>query len=663
MTRLHIDVETHSQIDLRKVGSSRYAQDPSTDVTCVCWAVDDGPVRRWIPSTNPKPPVELMSVALSVLSEDTVEVHAWNAKFEHDIWVYILAPRYGIALPAPNQWHCTMAQASYWGLPAKLEVAGPALGIPFNLQKYATAHRLMLQMSRPRGWARKLGYAGVIAVPVWWHKTDPDKLQRLVEYCEQDVEAERAIHDATSALPGFERNIWLLDQRMNHRGIAVDIEFAETMRSLAAAATFDLNREMRTLTQGQVTSITQVNKLLPFVQSHGMPGLKDLRKETIESLADPEGDVAEQALALRRDGAKTSVAKLDAMLAAVEPDNRLRGSLRYYGTRTGRWSGAGGARVQLHNLPRGTLKNPLEACQDIIDGQSPDYLRKFHGRLLDVVSSCLRGCFVASPGKTLVAGDFSQIEARMLAWLAGQDDVLKIFADGHDIYTYDANKLGSTNRQLGKTFRLGAGYGTGVAKIIAIARGYGVALSVTQAQNNIWKWRSDNPKILELWADLDRGVRRMVMARPGTQRMISSRIGAARTTGGVALILPSARWLIYRNARIEVDPDDGRDSLVYDGINPYTNQWGAIRTWGSKLAADVTQGSARDIMATALFYLANVGLDPLLSVHDEIIAEIDEADGAEGLKVMLNVMKEVPLWATGLPVEAAGWYGPRYHKA
>jgi DNA polymerase bacteriophage-type len=262
-----------------------------------------------------------------------------------------------------------------------------------------------------------------------------------------------------------------------------------------------------------------------------------------------------------------------------------------------------------------------------------------------------------------VAGDFSQIEARMLAWLAGQDDVLKIFADGHDVYTYDANKLGSTNRQLGKTFRLGAGYGTGVAKIIAIARGYGVTLTLTEAQALIWKWRSDNPYILQLWRDLDLGMRRIIACPPGTRRLISRRIGAVRTTGGVALVLPSGRWLIYRNARVELDPDDGRDSIVYDGISPYTNQWGPIRTWGSKLTADATQGAARDVMARAMTELDGLGgIALLLSVHDELIGEIDEAYGEEGLRTMMFTMRDPPPWAIDLPVAAAGWHGPRYHK-
>jgi len=648
MTRLHLDFETHSLADLRKLGSSAYSQYPSTDVTCMAWAIDDGQVFIWQPG-------EYLSAVLLQALSGRCEVHAWNAKFERDIWDNIMVPEYGAPEIMPRQWHCTMARANYWGLPAKLELAGAALGLPINQQKLASARQLMLQLARPRsvdasGW------------PTWWHKTDPAKLDMLTAYCVQDVEAERAIYKRTSDLPPRERLLWLIDQDMNRRGIAVDAPFTSKMRGIATAAKLDIDRELSVLTSGQVIGINQQAKLLEFVQNNGMPGLGDLRKDTIEPLADPYGDTAEQALALRRDGAKTSTAKLNAMLGALEADGRLRGSLRYYGTRTGRWSGTGGAKVQLHNLPRGTLKDPLTACQDVIDDMPVDFLNKFHGRTLDVVSSCLRGCFVAGPGKHLVVSDLSQIEARLLAWLAGQQDVLDVFASGQDVYTYDAHKLGSNNRQLGKTFRLGAGYGTGVAKIIAIAKGYGVSLSVTQAQQLIYQWRNDNRQIVGLWSDLEKGFRYAIGATLGRYFAINRWLKMIHTTGGVAIILPSGRWLIYRNARWVTDPDTGEDQMVYDGVDRYTNQWGPIRVWGSKLAADVTQATARDVMAENMIELDDE-IDLILSVHDELIAEVDEDLSEPALGLMLEVMRLAPLWAPSLPVWAEGWRGPRYHKA
>jgi len=649
MTRLHLDFETHSEADLRKIGSSAYSRDPSTDVTCLAWAVDDGPVKLWIPGENYDVP------NTEILAYENVEIHAWNSRFERDIWDNILVKRYGWPKIEPHQWHCTMARANYWGLPAKLELAGNALGLPLNLQKLANARQLMLQMARPRSYDASNR-------PVWWHDTDLIKLRMLADYCVQDVEAERAIHKHTSDLPPRERALWLIDQDMNRRGITVDKRFAVAMRSIATAAKLDIDRELAGLTGGTVTGVNQQAKLLEFVQNNGMPGLTDLKKDTIEPLADPYGDVAEQALALRRDGAKTSTAKLNAMLDALEPDCRLRGSLRYYGTRTGRWSGTGGAKVQLQNLPRGVLKDPLTACQDILDDMPVDFLNKWHGRTLDVVSSCLRGCFVAAPGKNLVVADLSQIEARMLAWLAGQDDVLAVFRSGQDIYSYDARKMGSPNRQLGKTFRLGAGYGTGVAKIIAIARGYGVDLAPAVAQQLIYSWRRDNPKIVGLWADLERAFRIAISQPAGSHFDINKWLKILRTTGGIAIVLPSGRWLIYRNARWITDDETGEDQMVYDGVDRYTNQWGPIRVWGSKLAADVTQAAARDVMAEDMLELDGY-VDLILSVHDELIAEADREYSGETLDNMLDVMRTPPGWAPGLPVWAEGWHGPRYHKA
>jgi DNA polymerase len=648
------DIESTSVADLRRTGVHAYAEaqtpggEPQTHIICVAWAKGGDDPELWFPG-EPVPQAIIDHAAAGG------RFAGWNVGFDATMWLTILTPRHGWPqVRFPEQFECTMARATYWGCPASLDVAGRALGL--NITKDKAGHALMLQMARPRSF-------DPFGRPVWWHVTDPAKRMRLANYCVVDVESERAVARALPPLPPRERAIWELDQRMNARGVRVDTCLVSAMTGVADRAQRDITQRLKALTSGEVTSTNQVAALTGWLQKNGL-FIPNLQKGTVaDTLKHAPRGIARDALALRAEGSKASTAKLTAFTEAVCIDERVRGMLRYYGAgRTGRWSGAGGAKVQPQNLPRGSIKDVMLAIRMILAGAPLDHIEAlFEDSVLGVVASCLRGCFIASDGHLLVCADFAQIEARVIAWLAGQQDILDVFASGEDVYVYTAQGIGSSSRTLGKVCVLGLGFGMGAPKFQATAATYGLALDAEFAESTVYAWRDKNRRIVSFWYDLDRAMRECIEAPFGT-RTRAGRIVFIRGNDGVGMQLPSGRLLIYRNARIEYDPYTGRDAITFDGISQTTKQWGAIRTYGGKLAENCTQAVARDVMADAMLALDARGQNLLLSVHDELIGEAPKADAQRTLGEMLAVMRTAPTWAPGLPVGAEGWIGPRYRK-
>ena len=648
-----IDFESSSTVDLRRTGSSRYAQDATTRILCLAWAIDHDPVDIWQPETR-RIPAQLHDHILH-----GGEVHAFNAGFEIDIWTHTLSHLHpGIIQPRPEQWFCTQARAVYWGLPANLADACLIARTTHQIDPGKNAR--MLRMARPRGLAAD-------GTPRWWDREEPERLDELMVDCVNDVEAERELHFSLPDPPARERKIWLLDRKMNRRGIAVDLTLARKLQNLAMLAKDDANQELRKVTGGAVGRATQTADLLAFVRQT-MPEVENLRRETLDdlvgNLALPSDDPALRALQLRREVANASPAKIDAMFAAVDPDGRVRGSLKYYGAaRTGRWSGAGGTKVQLQNLPRGTISNIPLAIDLILKNTPAGHLDMlFEGSTMGIVASCLRGCFIAGPGEQMIAMDFSQIEARVIAWLAGQQDLLDVFRNSEDVYVYAAKRIGSTSRLLGKIVTLALGYGMGWMKFIATAKTYGLIIDESFARQTVTAWRSSNSEIVQYWYGLENAFRDAIQSPPGKE-IIFGCLALRRGLAGVAIELPSGRLLVYRDVRL-VDEDPAfRPSIVYAGIHQKTKQWDTtIRTYSGKLCENVTQAIARDVMADALLLADNAGLDLALSNHDEVIA-LALAPGTSVARVVLShIMNTPPPWAPGLPVAAAGWIGSRYQK-
>jgi hypothetical protein len=443
---LHLDLETRSTVDLKVAGPWVYAQHPSTDLWCACWAIGDGPIQTWRPGDPPPSPlVEHVTAGHPLVAHNAMA-------FERVIWRHILAPRYGWPEPALEQWHCTAALAAAMALPRSLNEAARALGLP--VQKDMGGHRLMLQMARPR----LIEPDGRI---IWW--AIPDKVRRLIAYCRQDVEVERALHRRLRPLSDEERELFLLDARINERGVAVDLQLVGAAERLVAETQAELDAEMYGLTGGVVEAATQAGRLVTWLRTRGIEA-ESVDKPAVAELLDADlPDDVRRVLEVRAEAARSSTAKLQAFRARTCRDGRLRDNLLYHGAATGRWSGKG---LQAQNLPRpSTVADVDAAIRDIRAGKATWWIDLFHGPPMGVVSDCLRGMLVAGPGMELIAADFAAIEARVLAWLAGQRDLVRLFATGGDVYRHMAAEIygwpadsiakGSLERQLGKQAVLG----------------------------------------------------------------------------------------------------------------------------------------------------------------------------------------------------------------
>jgi DNA polymerase len=473
MTVLSIDFETRSAVDLRKAGAHRYAEDPSTDIWCLCWAFDDEPVQTWRPG-EPIPDRIFDHVFEGGL------ISGWNVGFERAIWNGVLGPRYGWPCPRLEQFEDTAAAGAAMGLPRNLGDAAKAMGTAF--QKDDEGHRLMLRMAKPRRPRKGETPTGLL----WWD--EPDRIARLIAYCVDDVETERALRKVLVPLAPEERETWLFDQRMNDRGALLDLPLIHALQKIAVEATADLDTELEEVSGVEKT--TQVARLSAWINEAGVECTSLAKGEIERMLAIPDlPNSVRAALEIRRDGAKTSTKKLKAMLACVSRDGRGRGQHLYHGAGTGRWSGR---LIQVQNFPRGTgtVKDPEAAVADFMRGDA-DWIRIGYGKPMNAVADMLRSCMMAAKGKRLLAADFSAIEGRVTAWLAGEAWKIKAFeandaGTGPGIYELTAagilskavEAIGKAERQAyGKVPELALGFQGGVQAFDSMAKIYRVDMA------------------------------------------------------------------------------------------------------------------------------------------------------------------------------------------
>lgn len=638
--KVHLDFELCGVKSLPEVGVDVWTKDTRTQVICYSFAIDDDePVKR--------------GLGTDLIDFDAgMEIHAWNASFEFAVWNNIMAPRYGWGKPPIERFHCTMATAALAGLPMDLEQAAEAAGTEFK--KDTAGHALMMRMARPRGFDQ----AGN---PIWWHETDPVKLQALVEYNAGDVKAERAISKVIPRMDERERQIWLADQRMNQRGMPVDHDLLRRMKDITDLELARLNLEIDIFSGGAVSSVTQNIKLLHWAQSLGYP-LQTLDRDELERWLDAPtvSDVyLLKVLHTRLEASKTSTAKIRSIRRYAQADGFCRNLVQYGGaTRTLRWAGRG---PQIQNFPRPVIQHVAEAIKGIKAGMDADTMRFCFGKPLDVVSSCLRGAFLAPKGWKFVVVDYGQVEARVLAWLAGHNDLLDVFARGEDVYLYTVKAIGGESRMLGKVLTLACGYGMGAVKFQETAKGYSLDLSIAMAQVAVSAWRLANKPIVELWAEYEEGAIAAVEIPDRGFRNLRTGVrfgmGLNQLAGCLTIRLPSGRDLVYRNARIE------QGKLCYDGVNQYTHKWETIQTYGGKIVENVTQAVARDLIADALVALDTAYPGTIVAtVHDELVALAPDDLAQDVYDELVEIMSEPPNWAPGLPLEAKGFVGERYGK-
>lgn len=662
MRAAHVDFETRSTVDLRKTGVFVYAESETTDVWCMAYAIEDGPVKVWVPA-EPCPPELVTHIA----SGGALWCH--NASFERTIWSHIMVPRYGWPDVPLAQWHCTMARAYAMALPGSLDSASAALGI--DQAKDPAGYRTMLRMSKPRRYNED-------GTPVWW--AEESRIKELVAYCKQDVVVERALHARLMDLRPLERLIWALDAKINERGVYVDRALCEAAKPIIRDTLLKLNAEMRSVSKGFIPSCDAVAKIVEFCQHRGVDAESIRRDEVAELLSQELPSDVRRVLELRAEAGKAAVKKIDALLLGCSKDGRAKGLLAYHGASTGRWSAR---RFQPQNLKRPKDKSQESLIPIVMTG-SASAVELLAGPPLEVVGDVIRGMIIASPGSSLYAADYSNIEGRGLAWLADETWKIKAFRDfdngaGPDLYKLAyARSFGiqpehvkGDQRQVGKVMELALGYQGGVGAFQSMAKIYGIDVEDERADELKTAWRDAHPKTQRLWYDVEDAAMRAV-SNPG--KTIHCGKLAFKTAGSFLFMrLPSGRALTYPYPKLKeiktpwgstklsltyktvVNPSNSK-RIVKDDLN--SSNWARISTYGGSLVENATQAVARDVMAEAMLRVEAAGYPVVLTVHDEIVSEANDGDVDE----FQTLMETAPAWATGFPITAQAWTGPRYKK-
>ncbi len=577
------------------------------------------------------------------------ELHTWNSFFEYCIWTNVLK---WPATPI-SQWHDTAAKAAALALPRKLSDCGSAISLPQDKQKNKRGSYLIQRLCKPNRGKRI---------------RDPELLQELYSYCKQDVVAEREIDKRLRDLSKKERCIWELDQKINIRGFHVDSESVDNALNIIEQVTEKLNGEIEEMTDGALKNTTQRQKILDYVTDElGFPLEKFDKNYLAEVIKDKNiPPLAKRIIQIRQSLGKTSTAKYKTLKLLITHDSRVHGSLRYHGASTGRWSGA---LFQPHNLPRPSIKN-TDQCISLFKDEDPEFLDLLYGDCMEVLSSCIRGMISAPKGKKLMVADFSAIEARVLAWLAGQEDILKVFKGHGMIYEHTAsqifnkpiNEINTDERFIGKTATLALGYQGGVGAFMTMAEQFPekmkkANITETLAEEIKERWREANCNIVQYWYTIEAAAKKAVQ-KPGSTFSIKN-IKFCFTEGFLFCRLPSSRLIAYYDPIIEIGTF-GKLQVSFMGTNSVTRKWERQFTYGGKLVENITQAVARDLMAEGMLHVEQAGYQVVLSVHDELLAECDEDFGS--IEEFSNLMCKLPSWAKGLPLTADGFECKRYRK-
>lgn len=698
-----IDFETRSRIDIKKTGVYPYACDTSTDVLCIALKPGDDEIVLWSPRLKDVDQLDLDAPLirdreLIDIIEATNSWSAHNAAFERLIWHWVMVKKYGFSPIPLQQWHCTAAQAAAMALPRKLESLAIALDLPVLKDK--KGHQCMLKISKP---IKKTGE---------WND-DRDLLVKVCNYCIQDVVVEDMVEKTLPPLSPYEQEVWLLDQEINDRGVHVDYAGAKALHVAVKAEEERLLAEIEKLTNGSVQSAKQVAKSLAWLKANDVE-LDNLQKatvtEAVEGLDDiDESNPAKLFLAMRQSLSKASVAKIPALLRGSCSDSRLRGLLLYHAATTGRW---GGRLFQPHNLPRDSYKTE-EEVEAVIDG-------KFEGCPIIAASRCLRGLVDAAPGKSLLAVDYSSVEARVTAWLAKEESALRVFRANLDPYKVSASqiynvpyeKITKDQRQVGKTAELALGYQGWVAAFHKFAKNYGVSLlsdadivncgadykrNITiemevvvkgkrqmktvrvrdkfkkvedfiqfrtdlVAADIIRAWRLNHPATKALWKGLQEAAFDTI--KTGSPHSYGS-IRFAMENDFLCMRLPSGRLLRYPYPKIEVRDtkyEKNKQTITFMGEDTYTKKWMRLSTYGGKLTENAVQAISRDLLVNSMFNVRDWGYDIVFHVHDEAVVEYPGLSDGHAVGAVENIMIQIPDWARGLPLGAEGWIGKRYRK-
>lgn len=662
MRHLSIDIETYSSVPIAKAGLYKYAQSPDFEILLFAWSWDFGPVQICDLTTENQLPESV----LKALPDPEIQKHAYNAAFE---W-YCLSRYLGAMLPI-SQWRDTMLHALYCGYPASLDAAGKALGLSEDKRKLQTGKALIRTFCVPcKPTARNGGRTRVLP------GHEPEKWELFKQYNQQDVVTEMEIERRLSfwPVPDEIQRQWEQDITINERGVGLDTQLVEGALECSEITTARLTKEAVSLSG--LDNPNSVSQLTSWLESETGFEIDSLTKSTVSGLLNRnlESENVRRMLEIRQELGKTSVKKYAAMETAVCEDNRVRGLLQFYGAnRTGRWAGR---IIQPQNLPRTRLHGAeLSAARSWVKKREVDKIDLLAGPVPDILSQLIRTALVPAPGKRFIDADFSAIEARVIAWLAGEEWVLDVFRTHGKIYEACASQMfgvpiekikkGNPEyelRQKGKVATLALGYQGSTGALINMGA-LEMGIPEEELPDIVQRWRASNKRIQDLWYSMENAaVDTVKTGRTNAVRGLLLRIEGNRERYFLTIQLPSGRKLFYAQPKLGQNRF-GRESLQYLGMNQTTKKWETIETYGGKLVENCVQAVARDCLAENIGKLEASGCPVVFHVHDEVIIEKEISGPAEKeLERVCGIMSQPIPWAPGLPLNADGWVGDYYTK-
>lgn len=652
MRILHIDIETFSSVELKKSGLYKYVQSPDFEIILFAYAYDDEPVRVIDCLQGEVIPLSV----LNDLQNPAVIKMAHNAAFEF----YALSKFYKTFL---DQWRCTMVQALYCGFPGSLAGVGEAMGFQEDKKKMGIGKTLIKYFCIPCA-ATKANGGRTRNYP----RHNMQKWELFKSYNYQDVVTEREIYHELCQypVPEEEWKNWQLDQMINIGGTAIDMELVEGALAISDQIRDELSGKAKDLTG--LENPNSVAQLKKWVEDNSGLEIDSLNKATVAEIL--SGDPAEgirEVLKIRRELGKTSVKKYEAMKTCVCEDGRVRGLLQFYGAnRTGRFAGR---LVQIQNLPKNFL-GTLDIAREFVKHRQIEAVRMIYGNIPDTLSQLIRTAFVPGEGCHFCVADFSAIEARVLAWMAGEQWRLDVFRTHGKIYEASASTMfgvpietiakGQENYKLrakGKVAELALGYGGGAHALVAMGA-LNMGLTEEELPDIVKRWRASSRRIYDFWYAVERAAQEAI--EYGVITTLPCGITISRDQNFMFIKLPSGRSLFYRDPQL-APGNYGNKEILFMGLNQTNKKWGRINTWGGKLVENIIQAASRDILCNAMKNLTRAGYKINFHIHDEVILEVPDDDKSKTLDDAIRRMCALPEWANGLPLNAAGFDNAHYY--
>lgn len=650
MRTLAIDVETYSGEDLSKVGAYKYCDSSDFEIMLFAYAFDDDPVQV-VDFMNGE---DLPDEVIKALEDKNILKTAFNANFERNA----ISNDFALIECPPEQWDCSMIRALRLGLPSSLADVGKALKLDEDKQKMKEGKALIQYFCKPCK-PTKTNDGRTRNLP----EHDPEKWETFKLYCKQDVEVEREIRKKLERYRTTEKEklLWDLDQKINDRGVNVDIDFIKSAIKCDAQHTEKLYEEAVTLTGlDNPNSPTQLKKWLSERVGREVTSLtKDSIPQLLEDAASEE---VKRVLELRQLMSKTSIKKYEAMQNCKCTDGRVRGLLQFYGAnRTGRWAGR---LVQVQNLPQNHLLDLDDARNLVREGKFDD-IEFLYDSIPDTLSQLIRTAFIPREGSRFIVADFSAIEARVIAWYAGEQWRMDVFKNNGDIYCASASQMFKVPvekhginghlRQKGKIAELALGYGGSVGAIKAFDKAGSIPEDELPAL--VKDWRAASTHITKFWWDVDKAAKKAITER--TTVCMQYGLKFIYDPGVLFIELPSGRRIAYIRPKIEIGKFD-RDIITYEGMEQTSKQWTTLETYGPKLVENIVQATARDCLAEAMFNVEKAGYDIVFHVHDELIMDVPRDYGS--LEEVNNLFGKPIEWAPGLALSADGYECDYYQK-